>query len=205
MIKNLVFDFGGVIADLDMQNAVSAFKALGIKDVETYLDPYLQSGPFLDVENGRTDAEGFTAKMREISGKALTERQVQEAWLAFITDIRQEKLDYILAARKRYRTFLLSNTNPFIMGWACSGQFPGGKPLDNYFDRMYFSYKIGYTKPSCEIFKYMIHDSGMSPDETLFVEDGTANIATAENMGFRTYRPENGEDWRKAIDKILDE
>lgn len=82
--------------------------------------------------------------------------------------------------------------------------FPGGKPLDKYFDRMYFSYKIGYTKPSCEIFRYMIHDSGMSPDETLFVEDGAANIATAENMGFRTYRPENGEDWRKAIDKILD-
>lgn len=50
----------------------------------------------------------------------------------------------------------------------------------------------------------MIHDSGMSPDETLFVEDGAANIATAENMGFRAYRPENGEDWRKAIDKILD-
>lgn len=201
MIKNIVFDFGGVIADLDKQKAVEAFKSLGIQEAEKYLDPYLQSGAFLEVENGKTDAAGFIAAMQELSGRELSFAQVQNAWLAFITGISRKKLDYILSLRDRhYNTYLLSNTNPFIMGWACSERFPWGLPLDAYFDKMYFSYKAGFTKPDERIFKYMLEDSGIKPDETLFVEDGKANIDTAGKLGFRTYCPLNGEDWRMAVE-----
>lgn len=204
MKNTIVFDFGGVIADLDIRKAIAAFKSLGIADVEKYLDPYLQSGSFLEIENGKTDIAGFMAMMQELSGRELSFRQVQEAWLAFITGINREKLDYISELRKRCRTYLLSNTNPFIMDWACSSQFPGGKPLDAYFDKMYFSYRIGLTKPDPEIFRQMIRDSGMIPEETLFVEDGTANILTARRLGFKTYQPANGEDWRNAVTTILE-
>ena len=205
MKNTIVFDFGGVIADLDIRKAIAAFKSLGIADVEKYLDPYLQSGPFLEIENGKTDIAGFMAMMQELSGRELSFRQVQEAWLAFITGINREKLDYISELRKRCRTYLLSNTNPFIMDWACSSQFPGGKPLDAYFDKMYFSYKAGFTKPDERIFRYMLEDSGIKPDETLFVEDGKANIDTAEKLGFRTYCPLNGEDWRMAVEANINE
>ena len=201
MIKNIVFDFGGVIADLDKQKAVEAFKSLGIQEAEKYLDPYLQSGAFLEVENGKTDAAGFIAAMQELSGRELSFAQVQNAWLAIITGISRKKLDYILSLRDRhYNTYLLSNTNPFIMDWACSERFPWGLPLDAYFDKMYFSYKAGFTKPDERIFKYMLEDSGIKPDETLFVEDGKANIDTAGKLGFRTYCPLNGEDWRMAVE-----
>lgn len=206
MIKNIVFDFGGVIADLDKQKAVEAFKSLGIQEAEKYLDPYLQSGAFLEVENGKTDAAGFIAAMQELSGRKLSFAQVQDAWLAFITGISRKKLDYILSLRDRhYNTYLLSNTNPFIMDWACSERFPWGLPLDAYFDKMYFSYMAGFTKPDERIFKYMLGDSGIKPDETLFVEDGKANIDTAEKLGFRTYCPLNGEDWRMAVEANINE
>lgn len=206
MIKNIVFDFGGVIADLDKQKAVEAFKSLGIQEAEKYLDPYLQSGAFLEVENGKTDAAGFIAAMQELSGRELSFAQVQYAWLAFITGISRKKLDYILSLRDRhYNTYLLSNTNPFIMDWACSERFPWGLPLDAYFDKMYFSYKAGFTKPDERIFRYMLGDSGIKPDETLFVEDGKANIDTAGKLGFRTYCPLNGEDWRMAVETNINE
>lgn len=206
MIKNIVFDFGGVIADLDKQKAVEAFKSLGIQEAEKYLDPYLQSGAFLEVENGKTDAAGFIAAMQEVSRRELSFAQVQDAWLAFITGISRKKLDYILSLRDRhYNTYLLSNTNPFIMDWACSERFPWGLPLDAYFDKMYFSYKAGFTKPDERIFKYMLGDSGIKPDETLFVEDGKANIDTAGKLGFRTYCPLNGEDWRMAVETNINE
>lgn len=206
MIKNIVFDFGGVIADLDKQKAVEAFKSLGIQEAEKYLDPYLQSGAFLEVENGKTDAAGFIAAMQELSGRELSFAQVQDAWLAFITGISRKKLDYILSLRDRhYNTYLLSNTNPFIMDWACSERFPWGLPLDAYFDKMYFSYKAGFTKPDERIFKYMLEDSGIKPDETLFVEDGKANIDTAGKLGFRTYCPLNGEDWRMTVEANINE
>ena len=206
MIKNIVFDFGGVIADLDRQKAVEAFKSLGIQEAEKYLDPYLQSGAFLEVENGKTDAAGFIAAMQEVSRRELSFAQVQDAWLAFITGISRKKLDYILSLRDRhYNTYLLSNTNPFIMDWACSERFPWGLPLDAYFDKMYFSYKAGFTKPDERIFKYMLGDSGIKPDETLFVEDGKANIDTAGKLGFRTYCPLNGEDWRMAVETNINE
>lgn len=137
--------------------------------MEKYLDPYLQSGPFLEIENGKTDIAGFMATMQELAGRELSFTQVQSAWLAFITGISQNKLDYISGLRNHCRTYLLSNTNPFIMYWACSPQFPGGKPLDAYFDKTYFSYRIGCTKPDPEIFRHVIRDSGMIPEETLFV------------------------------------
>ena len=92
MIKNIVFDFGGVIADLDKQKAVEAFKSLGIQEAEKYLDPYLQSGAFLEAENGKTDAAGFIAAMQELSGRELSFAQVQNAWLAFITGISRKKM-----------------------------------------------------------------------------------------------------------------
>ena len=53
MIKNLVFDFGGVIVDLNRQGAVDAFIAIGLKDADTRLDKYHQTGIFQELEEGR--------------------------------------------------------------------------------------------------------------------------------------------------------
>lgn len=59
MIKNIVFDFGGVIAPISRDRAVEAFIRLGLTDADTRLDKYHQTGIFQQLEEGKIDANTF--------------------------------------------------------------------------------------------------------------------------------------------------
>lgn len=204
-IKNIVFDFGGVIIDIDRDSAVKKFVKIGVKDADNLLDKYHQKGIFLEVEDGRIDAETFRLKLSECCGKELTYKEVESGWKGFITSVEQYKLDYLKALRDRkYNVYILSNTNPYIMGWARSEEFTSaGRPLDDYVDKIYASYELKSVKPDRKIFEYMIKDTALNPSETVFVDDGASNIAIGEELGFITLQPANGEDWREKLEKLL--
>ena len=87
------------------------------------------------------------------------------------------------------------------MSWACSPDFSSKKkPLNDYCDKLYLSYQVGHTKPAPEIFDYMVNDCNIIPSETLFVDDGASNIQIGKELGFETFQPKNGEDWRERND-----
>ncbi len=204
MIKNIVFDFGGVIAEMTRENSVKAFADLGLPDADSRLDKYHQTGIFQELEEGRLSADGFRREIASLCGHDVTMDEVRYAWRRFFSDADMRKLEYLDELRKKYRVYLLSNTNPFVMSWACSVGFsPAGRPLTDYFDKLYLSYEIGHTKPVREIFDYMIADSGVVPEETVFVDDGTSNIETGRSVGFVTLQPDNGEDWRDDLTALL--
>lgn len=206
-IKNIVFDLGGVLIDLSHDQAVRRFEEIGVVDAAQLLDPYEQKGIFLEVENGMITADEYCQKLREHTGKDLSYEEIKHAWLGFIVDVPQYKLDHLLKLREHYNVYLLSNTNPIIQeGWARTDQFSAaGRPIGDYFDKMYTSYEVGVTKPDRKIFDYMIADSGLIPSETLFVDDAKSNMEVGRSLGFQTYQPANGEDWREAVDKILNQ
>lgn len=204
MIKNIVFDFGGVIADISRDQAVKAFMDLGLKDADMRLDKYHQTGIFQDLEEGKLSADAYRRELGALCGRELTEAETRRAWLGFFTGVDVRKLDYMQELCKTYRVYILSNTNPFVMSWARSTEFSLlGKPLDDYCDGMYLSYQIGYTKPARQIFDYMVADAGIVPAETLFVDDGAANVAVGKELGFHTFQPANGSDWREELDALL--
>ena len=88
-IKNIVFDFGGVIIDIDRDRAVKKFIEIGVRDADNLLDKYHQKGIFLEVEDGRIDAESFRLKLSESCGKELTYKEVELGWRGFITAVEQ--------------------------------------------------------------------------------------------------------------------
>ncbi|MCD7924266.1 MAG: HAD family phosphatase [Bacteroides sp.] len=203
-IKNIVFDFDGVIIGVDRESAVKAFREIGVKEADSLLGEYHQQGIFQDVEDGKVDAETFRKELSRICGKELTYKEVENGWKGFITEVPQYKLDYLNELRKKYKVYILSNTNPYVTGWARSTDFtPAGKPLDAYVDKIYTSYEAGSTKPDRGIFDHMIKDSGLNPAETLFVDDGAANITIGKELGFITLQPLNAEDWREKLEKLL--
>ena len=196
-IKNIVFDLGGVILTLDRSEAVRRFQQAGLEQAEELLDSYHQKGVFLDLEEGRLTAEEFYDEIRSIAGKYISNEDIDYGWLGFIKETPVYKLDMLEELRKSYKLYLLSNTNPVIMSWALSSQFSEkGKSLDQYFDKMYLSYKMGVTKPNPKIYEHLISDSGIIPSETLFVDDGAANIEAGKTLGMRVFQPKNGEDFR---------
>ena len=205
MIKNIVFDLGGVIITIDQPQAISRFKEIGATQVEDYLNPYTQTGIFGDLEHGLISAEEFRVALGELMGKEFTYEQCAYAWQGYAKDVPQRNLDIVMRLRQEgYRVVLLSNTNPYMMDWAMSPAFDGkGHPLSYYFDHCYLSYQLKKMKPSEDIFREVLQQEQTFPGEVLFVDDGPRNVAAASQIGFRTFCPENGSDWTEEIYKFI--
>ena len=196
-IKNIIFDLGGVILTLNLEESIRRFRAAGFSQVEEVLDPYYQRGIFLDLEEGRLEGEEFYKLVRKLAGKHISNEVIDYSLLGFIQETPAYKLEMLEELGKSYNLYLLSNTNFIIMKWALSPQFTEkGKTLDQYFDKIYLSCELGMSKPNPEIFKYLIEDSGIIPSETLFIDDSAANIETGKSLGMHVFQAENGEDFR---------
>ena len=205
MIRNIVFDLGGVIMTICQEEAIKRFKSIGLKNVEDYLNPYTQTDIFGDIEEGKISAEQFRAKLSELIGKEVTYEECKFAWLGYRQDVPLRNLDILRKLKAQgYKLILLSNTNPFMMSWGLSGEFDGnGNSLESYFDSLYLSYKLGVMKPNKKIFQYIIDNEKIQPSESLFIDDGERNINTARLLGFKTLCPINGEDWTKELIELL--
>ena len=205
MIRNIVFDLGGVIMTICQEEAIKRFKSIGLKNVENYLNPYTQTDIFGDIEEGKISAEQFREKLSELIGKEVTYEECKFAWLGYRQDVPLRNLDILRKLKVQgYKLILLSNTNPFMMSWGLSGEFDGnGNSLESYFDSLYLSYKLGVMKPNKKIFQYIIDNEKIQPGESLFIDDGERNINAARLLGFKTLCPINGEDWTKELIEIL--
>ena len=206
MIKNLIFDLGGVIMTIDQNEALRRFKELGVADIERRLDPYTQTGIFGDVEEGKITADEFRAELSRIVGRELSFDDCRYGWLGYRKEVPRRNLDALKRLRgEGYRLILLSNTNPFMMSWALTKDFDGGEgSLENYFDALYLSYRLGVMKPDARFFQAVIENEHILPEESLFVDDGSRNVETARKLGFNTMCPKNGEDWTAALVAMLE-
>lgn len=204
MVKNIIFDLGGVILDLDSREAMRRFEALGLMEPEKYLGPYGQKGMFLDFETGRLSLDELTEEFSRSVGRVVSPQEMQHAWMGFIARTDEAKLRNIDSLSRDYGIYLLSNTNPAIMMWAESPEFSEtGRPLSSWFRKMYLSFRMGMAKPGREIFETLIADAGIDPAETIFVDDGSSNVATARELGFHTLQPLNGTDWMPQLSELL--
>lgn len=195
-IKNLIVDFGGVLIDLDRQRCLENFRELGLPDVEHTLDLYHQQDFFQQYEKGLISSADFRNVIREKIGKDVDDARIDAAWNSFLVSIPTYKLDLLLALRKDYVVYLLSNTNEIHWKWSCEHAFPYKIfRVEDYFEHIFLSYEMKMAKPDEEIFRKVLDDAGLDPKETFFIDDSEANCMTARSLGISTYVPKAGEDW----------
>lgn len=196
-IKNLIIDFGGVLIDLDRERCIEKFRSLGLPNVEEMLDLYHQQDFFHNYEKGMIGSAEFRNVLRDKIGKPVSDAQIDEAWNSFLVGIPAYKLDLLLRLRKDYVVYLLSNTNAIHWEWSCRNVFPyKAFRVEDYFEHIYLSYEMKMSKPDNDIFQAVLEDTGILPEETLFIDDSDANCRTAEKLGISTYTPKAHEDWR---------
>lgn len=195
---------GGVIFRQDSEEAFRRFREAGL-DPEKYMGAFGQKEFFLDVENGKIDADTFCRKMAEASGREhVSWEEAQHCWLGFLRDVPVERLHYLLELKKHYHVCLLSNTNPFMMSFTRSSKFSSdGKPISFYFDTLFCSYEMKAYKPDCEIFIKALDTDKMIADETLFLDDSMKNIVAAQRLGIQTLYVKTNEDWRDRLTLFL--
>ena len=205
-IKNLIFDFGGVLVQLDKSRCLDAFARLGFTNVGSMLDAYCQQGLLGRLEEGTIAPEEFCEQMRAMVGNDVADEEIWQAWTLFLVGIPTWKLEALITLRTHYPMYLLSNTNQVHWQHAVEDFFPHkGYGVEDYFDKIFLSYELHQLKPGEEIFRTVMAETGVCPEETLFIDDAEANCATARSLGFCTYQPLPDEDWRKLFDHILSE
>ncbi|MBQ0069215.1 MAG: HAD family phosphatase [Bacteroidales bacterium] len=204
-IKNIVFDLGGIIFEIDKNRAIEHFKEVGFADAKSYLDAFTQVGIFGQLEAGQITAEEFRSELSKLAGKEMTLEDCYHGWTGYYKQMHQYILDAVLDLRARgYRVSLLSNTNPYMMQWARSNDFDGnGHPVDYYFDKLYLSYECKVMKPDARIFEMMLEGENAKPEETIFIDDSPHNVKAAAELGIHTLQPANGEDWREMLEEAL--
>lgn len=200
-----MFDLGGVIMTIDQPSAVERFKEIGLKDADTRLDPYTQSGIFGDLEEGKITDREFIRELSKLVGRELSYDECKYAWRGYTKEVPMRNIKVLDKLKSMgYRLILISNTNPFMMDWAMSSDFSGdGRPLSAFFDSMYMSYKMKVMKPNERMFCEIIRQEGINPEETLFVDDGPKNVSMGKTLGLKTFCPKNGEDWTSEIMKFI--
>ncbi len=200
-IKNLVIDFGGVIVNLTRNRCIEAFAALGVDVHESLVNNYSHKDMFMQLELGTITPDVFHTTIRQLAPQPVTDQQIDDAWIAMLADIPENKLDLLYRLHDRYRTFLLSNTN--VIHWEYSVQHLFTSKhyrLKDFFDKIYLSYELHLLKPDTPIFTHVLNDAGLLPEETLLIDDASVNCKGAESLGIRTYMPEPREDWSFLFD-----
>ena len=183
-IKNIIFDFGGVIINLTRNRCIEAFENLGVINVRDQLvNNYQHKDLFMQIEMGLITPAEFRNRIRLLTRHSLTDEQIDEAWIAMLDDIPIYKLELLLELRKQYNTILLSNTNAIHWKWAEQTFFSyKGHQVSDFFDRIYLSYQLHMEKPNTDIFEYVIETANIPPTETLFIDDAIPNCRTAETL-----------------------
>ncbi len=204
MIKNVVFDLGGVLVGLDLAKCRVAFEAIGLDAIGALIDPCHPAAMMERMEQGDLTFHETCDEMRRMTGnRTVTDEQIAAAISAFLIGIPVEKLRAIEALRRRgIRTYVLSNNNPAAMQTIRRMFAADGRTMEDYFDGIYLSYLMRRLKPHADIFIKMLEDSGMSAEESLFIDDSERNVEAARRLGFAVYRPAPDEDFRPLLDRI---
>lgn len=200
MIKNLLFDLGGVIMDIRRQNAVDALKRIGMSDADSFLGEYVQQGPFLALEAGDITPEEFRNQIRSHIGTPVSDEQIDDAFTQFLIGIPIHRLDALERLHANYRIYMLSNTNSIMWNRFIVNEFEKcGHNIDYYFDGIVTSYEAKCVKPGRKIFETVVERFGIKPEETLFFDDSCKNIEAAREMGFNTAHVEPGAEFINLI------
>ena len=202
-IKNLLFDQGGVIVDIRRDYCLDELRQLGMDHPELLIGLYKQEGPFFALENGDITVEQFHDALRPLMPQGVTDEQMDYAFSSFIVGIPLHRLQALRELRKRYKTYILSNTNPIMFEGVIARNFAQeGLDVNAYFDGVTVSYKARSNKPDRQIFDYAIATMGINPEETLFFDDGQENLDAAAKLGFKTALVEPGCEFMDIITKM---
>ena len=204
-IKNVVFDLGGVICDLEVERVMEAFREIGMEKMAALMDPCYPAEVNERMESGQIGWEEACDEMRRIDNcPTVTNEQIAWVYREFLARVERSKMETIERLRERgIGTYVLSNTNPTAIEIVRDRvREATGRELESYFDDIFLSYRLKILKPSPAIFEKMIALSGLNPKETLFIDDGSRNADTAHRLGFAVYCPPTNGAWRQILEEV---
>lgn len=198
--KTIIFDFGGVILNIDFSLTHKAFQNLGIKDLDVKFSQSQQSGFFDKFEKGEMSPQEFREEIKLMLKSDISDKELDEAWNKMLLDIPKQRIEWILKLKKKYQCVLLSNTNQIHYDYYRYNleKEHGYKMFSDLFDNTYFSHEIGMRKPDSEIYNFVLEDLNLDSTDVLFVDDTQKNIDAAKQLAWNCILWQN-----KELDELL--
>ena len=195
-IKNIIFDLGGVIINLDINKTILEFNRLSYMPFEAIYTQAEQSDIFNKFDKGIISPEEFFYEIRKYLRYEGNEIELHKAWNAMLLDVPEKRLNALVKTKQNYNTFLLSNTcEPHINAFEHDLYLKHGvKNFNDYFDEVYYSCRIGMRKPDAEIFEFVLEKNNLNPKETVFIDDSVQHVKGAGTCGINAFLlPKNAE------------
>jgi FMN phosphatase YigB (HAD superfamily) len=189
MINTIIFDFGDVFINLDKQATKNAFQKLGLSQWNEDLDRLN-----IQFETGKISREDFLLGIQKHIPNAST-NEILEAWNTILLDFPLYRLEFLQMLSKKYRLFLLSNTDAIhIETFEQKSGISFYSDFYQCFEKVHFSFEIGMRKPNPEIFNYLLNEHELSAKRTLFIDDKKENTDAALTLGFQVWNLQVGEE-----------
>jgi HAD superfamily hydrolase (TIGR01509 family) len=185
--KNIIFDLGGVILNLDNQRTEDAFVSMGVTRFRDLFGLGHAASFFKEYEIGKIDDRQFVQSLKELAGVSVPDKTVVDGWNAMLLDFPPERIALLDELRKRYRVFLFSNTNALHLSalQQIYRDAYGGRNLDDHFEKAYYSHLLGMRKPAKESYLHILRENGLEAGETLFIDDALVNVEGANAAGLQ--------------------
>ncbi|MBB4801353.1 putative hydrolase of the HAD superfamily [Flavobacterium nitrogenifigens] len=189
MIDAIIFDFGDIFINLDKPATISGLQKLGMTEWNTELDQLN-----LSFETGSISPEDFIGGFKKQLPNA-SEEEILKAWNAILADFPFYRLEFLQELAKKYRLFLLSNTDSIhINTFEQKSGVSFYKDFYNCFEKVYFSFDIGMRKPDPKIYEFVLEENNLIAENTLFVDDKKENTDSAAALGIKVWNLQVGKE-----------
>jgi glucose-1-phosphatase len=188
-IKNIIFDLGGVIINLDIPRTIAEFNRISAVPFQELFTAAQQIDIFNKFDKGQiSDFDFFTALRKELRYQGADE-SLLAAWNAMLLDVPARRLDLLVKLKLEYKTFLLSNTNEtHIEAFERDLYLQHGiRNFEDYFEEVFYSCRLGMRKPDAEIFEMVLRKHGLRAEETVFIDDSEQHVRGAGACGIKSY------------------
>lgn len=203
--KAVVFDFGNVIINIDVEKTILAFSELTFKSQTRIKQLFADAEVFKKYETGFYSDDEFRDVIRQILSYPLNDQEIDQAWNALLLDVPKKRLDFLESLKMKYPIYLLSNTNNIHIE-QCKNYFRTKFGIANFetiFNETFLSYKMGLWKPDYKIYDAVINKIGLKPQEVLFLDDNQDNIDAASDLGIQCIKINPPECFTEILEHIL--
>ena len=186
-IKNIIFDLGGVIINLDIPKTISEFIKLSNQSFESIYNQ-LQQTPVFDLfDKGQITEKDFFVELKKALQNDVTDEELLFAWNAMLLDFPKHRLELLSKLKPNYRLFLLSNTNESHVLEFEKTLFAshGYQNLEPFFEKVYYSCRMNQRKPNADIFESVLNENNLIAEETLFIDDSPQHVEGALTLGVK--------------------
>lgn len=206
MNKTVIFDMGGVLVDLDIEDCKKVFREeLGYAGIDAIIDACHQKGIYGDLEEGTLSAEDFRAIVLAESNPGTTPEEVDRAMSHILVGIAPYKVELLKRMAEKYDLCMLSNNNPICLPFSSKMFDDAGIPLVEIFRKCYMSFEMKALKPSETFYKAVLADIGRAAEDVIFIDDSQRNVDGAIAAGMPAVYYEPGTDLSALLAQVLED